>query len=43
MKTIEQIKSDIYNEVQHSGFLKNMQSQIKAHVLDVKDKLNTAD
>ena len=35
MKTIEQLKSEIYAEVDNSGFLKNVQAQIKNHVLDV--------
>lgn len=35
MKTIEQLKSEIYHEVETSGYLKNISSQIKSHVLEV--------
>lgn len=36
MKTVEQLKSEIYGEVENSGFLKNIQAQVKSHVLDVR-------
>lgn len=39
MKTVEQLKGEIFSEVQNSGFLKNVQSQVKAHVLDVQSLL----
>ena len=35
MKTVEQLKSEIYREVETSGYLKNISSQIKSHVLEV--------
>lgn len=35
MKTVEQLKSEIYREVETSGYLKNISAQIKTHVLEV--------
>ena len=33
MKTVEQLKSEIFREVESSGYLKNVSAQIKTHVL----------
>lgn len=35
MKTTDKLKEEILKEVEHSGFMKTMQAQIKAHVYDV--------
>lgn len=35
MKSISQLKEEIYDEALNSGYFKNMQSQLKTYVYDV--------
>ncbi len=35
MKTTSSMKEDIYRELEASGYLKNVQAQIKSHVFEV--------
>lgn len=40
MRTTQQLKEEIYQEVENSGFYKNVQAQVKAHVLEVTQTLS---
>ena len=35
MKSISQLKEEIYDEALNSGYFKNMQAQLKTYVYDV--------
>jgi hypothetical protein len=39
MKTVEQLKEEIYDNALNSGYFKSMQAQLKTYVYDVNPEL----